>query len=64
MRTLLGKLLCAVGWALGLSCVLAGAAVIFLAACCVVCLVVVAAVSAYILCKIGRLISGKREAGK
>ena len=64
MRTLLGKLLCAVGWVFGLFCVLAGAAVIFPAACCVVCLVVVAAITAYILCKIGGLTSGKREAGK
>jgi len=64
MRTLLGKLLCAVGWVFGLFCVLVGVAVIFIAACCVVCLVVVPAITAYILCKIGRLTSGKREAGK
>ena len=63
MRALLGKLICAVGWVLGLSCVLAGATVIFLACCCVMCLVA-GAITAYIPCRIGGTISGKREASK
>ena len=60
MRALLGKLICAVGWVLGLLCVLAGAAVIFIAGCCVMCLAV-GVITSYILCRIGVVIRGKRE---
>ena len=63
MRTLPGRLLRAVGWVLGFSCVLAGAVVIFIAGCCVMCLAV-GVIASCILCSIGGVISGKRETAR